>query len=120
MEITMARGDLEVRTFQIRSPSGSGTVPYTEELDEIYFTVKKNYNDRNFCFQKRQSDGGIIYTGDGNYQFTIQPADTDGMAFGAYVFDIELVKNGEIKKTYRGNLMLEPEATHACNEGGGT
>ena len=115
MEITMARGDMETRTFQIRSPDGT---PYTDELDEIYFTVKKDANERSFRFQKRLSDGGIISTGDGTYEFTIQPQDTDGMGYGNYVFDIELVKDGEIKKTFMGMLILTREVTHSYNEGG--
>ena len=116
MEITMARGDLEIRTFQIRSPSGSGTVPYTDELDEIYLTVKRKYTDTNYVIQKRLSDGGIIYQGDGIYGFTIHPADTDKLDFGGYDFDIELIKNGEIKKTFNGRLNLTREVTYAANE----
>ena len=119
MEIIMARGDLEVRTFQIRSPSaGGGTEPYTEQLDEIYMTVKRNENDKNFLFQKRLSDGGIISKGDGEYEFTIQPEDTDGLAYGSYGFDVELVKNGAVKKTFCGELVLTKEYTHRANEGG--
>ena len=113
MEITMARGDLESRTFQIRSPDGT---PFTEELDEIYFSVKRNHNDRNVKFQKRMTTGEIVSLGEGRYQFAIEPGDTDGLAFGEYEFDIELVKNGLIKKTFAGTLKLLREVTHANNE----
>lgn len=113
MEITMARGDLETRTFQIRSPDGT---PFTETLDNAYFTVKKSSNDREYKFQKRLSDRGIVPLGDGTYQFTIEPEDTNGMAFGTYGFDIELVIDGELKKTFSGDLILLKEYTHASNE----
>lgn len=117
MEITMARGDLEIRTFQIRVPDGQGgTEPFTEALDEIYMTVKKSFNDRNYLFQKRLTSGGIILLGEGRYQFTVEPADTNGLGFGDYDFDIEIVKNGSIKKTFSGTLKLLRETTHASNE----
>ena len=113
----MTRGDLEVRTFQIRSPDGQGgTQPYTEELDEIYMTVKKSHNERAYQFQKRMGNGGILPLGDGTYQVTIEPEDTDGMPFGTFEFDIELVKHGEIKKTFTGTLTLTRETTWAVNE----
>lgn len=117
MEIVMTRGDLEIRTFQIRSPDGHGGYePYTEILDDIYMTVKKNSTDREYKFQKRLSNGSIIQIGEGMYQFEIQPKDTDGMGYGMYGFDIELFKEGEIKKTFVGTLTLLNEYTHAENE----
>lgn len=113
MTIEMARGDLESRTFRV---NGSNRSPFTDEFDEIYFTVKKFFNDKNYKFQKRLSDGGIVSMGDGVYQFTIMPEDTDGLEFGDYDFDIELVIEGEIKKTYLGVLHLGKEVTHHNNE----
>ena len=116
MEITMARGDLEVRTFQVLSENEDNLEPCDEVFDEIYMTVKKNRNDHVCRFQKRMSDGGIISLGEGKYEFTIHPEDTNRMAFGEYIFDIELVKNGSIKKTFCGELILTDEVTHASNE----
>ena len=117
MEISMVRGDLETRTFQIRSPDGQGgTEPFTETLDDIYLTVKKNPNTRDFKFQKRLSNGTILPLGDGTYQFTIRPEDTDGIDYGEYGFDIEIVKDGEIKKTFTGIFRVTEEYTHAANE----
>lgn len=114
MQITMPRGDLLTKSFIIRAPDKT---PYTEQLDEVYLTVKKSFRDRNFKFQKRMSNGGIDYVGDGRYQFVIQPEDTNGLDFGDYDFDIEIVKIGEIKKTFAGKLILTSESTHAVNEG---
>ena len=113
MEIVMARGDLETRTFQIVDADGE---PYTEQMNDIYMTVKKTPKERSVIFQKRISNGTISYLGDGMYQFVIEPHDTDGLAFGDYVFDIELIKQDEIKKTFCGLLKLMPEVTHAVNE----
>ena len=121
MEITMARGDLELRTFQIRSPdlndpTGKSTIPYTDPLDEIYFTVKKSHTDKEYKFQKRLTTMGILSLGNGEYQITIDPEDTDGLLFGTYEFDIELVREGDLKRTYCGELNLTREVTHRSNE----
>jgi len=113
MQIVMPRGDLVKKTFVIRMPDKT---PYTDALDEIYLTVKKSYLERNYKFQKRLSDGGIEYIGDGRYKFAIEPEDTNTLEFGDYDFDIEIVKIGEIKKTFTGTLTLTMESTHAVNE----
>ena len=52
MEIVMARGDLETRTFQIVDADGE---PYTEQMNDIYMTVKKTPKERSVIFQKRIS-----------------------------------------------------------------
>jgi len=117
MEIVMARGDLETRSFQIMNRNSEGAeTPFTDTLDEAYFTVKKLFTDTQYKFQKRLTDGGIVSLGSGRYQFRIEPSDTDGLMFGDYVFDIELVIDGELKKTFVGQLILTGESTHACNE----
>lgn len=114
MEITMARGDLVKRTFVVK---GVDKNPYVDPFDNIYFTVKRLANDKNYKFQKRLSDGGIMSLGDGEYEFTIQPEDTDNLEFPAdYEFDIELVIEGEIKQTFYGVLHLTKEVTHHYNE----
>jgi len=118
MEISMARGDLVTNSFVVRDADKN---PYTESFDNIYFTVKRFADDKNYKFQKRLSDGGIQSVGDGEYQFTIRPEDTDGLDFPFdYEFDIELVTEGKIKKTYCGILHLEKEVTHHYNEVTGT
>lgn len=114
MKITMARGDLETKTFKVNGPDGK---PYTDGFDEIYFSVKKAYTDRDCKFQKRLTDGSIADIGSGEYQFTIQPEDTDGLGFGDYVFDIEVIVENAIKQTFCGDLTLTKEVTHRNNEG---
>ena len=113
MTIDMARGDRETRSFCVNGPDKT---PFVEEFDNIYMTVKKSASDKGYKFQKRLSDGGIIKTGDGTYEFTILPEDTNGLDFGDYEFDIELVIEGELKKTYCGVLHLGKEVTHQHNE----
>ena len=113
MEIKMARGDLERRNIILKDSSGS---TYQTTPDEIYFTVKKNANDHDFLFQKKLSDGTISLVETWKYQFSINPEDTDNLNFGSYDFDIEVVKDGEVKKTFCGTLTLAKEVTHHYNE----
>ena len=114
MEIRMARGDLESRQFLLKNASGQ---TFTTEPDEIYFTVKKTADDRDFYFQKRLTTGGIVLIETGKYQITILPENTNNMKYGDYAFDIEVVKDGLIKKTFFGRFILDKEVTHYYNEG---
>ena len=121
LHITMARGDLAVRSFRIKNDTQE---PYTEELDEIYISVKKNSKDKKLLFQKRLSENEIEYLNNGRYQFKILPEDTNGLDFDKdYEFDIELVKYDgqahelELKRTFAGILTLTKEVTHVTDEG---
>lgn len=117
MEITMMRGDLEIRQFQVLD---SNKEPFTDQMDEVYFTVKEDPNFKEYKFQKRLTTGEIVSLGDGIYQFRIEPEDTDDLKFRSYDFDIELIIHGELKKTFPGKLILGREVTHATNEVTGT
>ena len=119
-DISFARGD----TFPLKvSVKYKETGDYVDfNFTDVYFTVKRNFTDKAFKFQKRLSDGSIIQDPDqmGCFHIKILPSDTDDLAFGEYVYDVEVVrKYGEgydIKKTLSGNLFLENESTHASNE----
>ena len=113
MEIVFARGDSYQRGFLLKNKKTGQ--PITETYDNVYFTAKKLYTDKDFRFQKRMSDGGIVSDGDGHYTLFIYPEDTDGLPFGDYDFDIEFVKD-RYKKTFSGTLTLAKETTHADNE----
>ena len=113
MEIIMPRGDLRQIMF---SAQGDDLETSISDFDEIYFTVKHTFTDRMYLFQKKLSTGGIRLTENGNYQFTIQPKDTDKLPFGDYVFDIEVVRGSDIKQTFVGHLKLTEEVTYSENE----
>ena len=113
MRISMPRGDMREQAFSVKL----NQEPFLDAFDEIYFTVKKTFKDINYLFQKRMTAGDIVSVGDGMFQFIILPEDTNELNFGDYVFDIELVISGRLKRTYVGTLSLTPESTYACNEG---
>lgn len=113
IEITMPRGDLKKCRFWIKNEYGEAS---DIEFDEIYFTVKRNFYDQDFIFQKKLSDNTIVKLEDGSYQFVIEPADTNDCAVGRHVCDIEIVEEGSIKQTVVGTLDLTNEVTYARNE----
>jgi hypothetical protein len=114
--IMFARGDSYEKGFKLQQKSGT---PILTVFDEVFFTVKKDFKDRNYVFQKRMSDGGIVNDGNGHFTLSILPNDTNGLSFGEYDCDLEfVVGENEFKRTYEGKLTLLPETTHQNNEGG--
>lgn len=113
MTISMPRGDIRPIRFVIVDQSGNTT---DIVFDEIYFTVKRSYGNKAFLFQKKLSNGTIQQDGDG-YSLTIRPEDTDDLAIGDYVFDIEILAGDDIKQTTVGDFILTNEVTFAINEG---
>ena len=99
MQIEFARGDSYQRGFIVKR--NDQTV--AQVFDHVYFTVKKFYADHDYLFQKTLDNEGIVYDGNGHYTLTIDPEDTDGLAFGEYDFDIELKDDNGYKRTFSGN-----------------
>ena len=113
LAIEFARGDTYERGFILKSKQTGQ--PITEIFDDVYFTVKKKHTDHDFVLQKRMSEGGIVYDGEGHYTLYIEPEDTDNLLFEEYDCDIE-VKNAGHKRTFYGKLKLTKEVTHEYNE----
>ena len=112
LSITMPRGDLRNVKFCIRSGES-----LTTDMTEIYFTVKQTTRANNYIFQKSLTNGDITLGEDNYYHFTILPEDTNAMDYGVYKFDIEIIRNNEIKQTKIGVLTISEEVTFASNEG---
>lgn len=110
LQISMPRGDMRAERFTLMLNNS----PYID-LDEIFFTVKKSVNHKTPLIQKKLSNGTITLDNE-SFKFVILPEDTDDLDYGHYVFDIELVKAGEIKQTFVGGLELTSEVTFAENE----
>ncbi|MCL1789855.1 MAG: hypothetical protein FWG40_00600 [Peptococcaceae bacterium] len=112
MKIEMHRGDTCEVTFRVTN-KGSGSP--AEPFDEIFFTVKESPRSKDVFVQKRLSNGEISFDGNA-YRLMLMPDETDGLDFGRYAFDIELVRGQFLKRTYLGVLMLGEEVTHARDE----
>lgn len=113
LKIVMPRGDIRVIRFQVLDSDGD--ISQTD-FTEIYFTAKKNALDKNYLFQKTLTGGDIVKIDAGDYQLKIEPKDTDGLNFGQYECDIEIVYEDQIKQTEYGVLELTREVTSAYNE----
>lgn len=114
MYISFARGDSYEKGFVLRDKRTKDFI--ITDFDEVYFTVKKRYTDKEPVLQKRMSENGIVNDGLGHYTVFIKPEDTEGLPFGEYDFDISLKKDENFVRTFVGTLELTKEVTHKSNE----
>lgn len=112
-DMEFPRGDTCPIEFTLTDKSGNVLIP--QENDEIYFTMKKNYNTKDTILQKRFSYGDIeIY--DDKINFVLSHADTANLKYGNYYYDIQLVSGDYVKTLVLGTLTLTNEATWIENE----
>ncbi len=116
MNIAMPRGDIRDFPFVVKQKINGEMVLYTGDFDDIYFTVKTNFTEKEYVFQKRLSNGSIVKDQDSVYHVVIEPQDTNNLTFGKYVYDIELINGSTVKQTTTGKLLLNYESTYAINE----
>lgn len=116
MSIHLPRGDIRDIPFGVYTTVDGEEVIYTDDFDEIYFTVKKRFTDEEYVFQKRLTDGTITRDTNYIYHISIEADDTNNIQFGEYVFDIEVVTGTVIKQTTTGSLTIGYESTYASNE----
>lgn len=108
MEIT--RGDTKALYFQ-RKVNGE---PILTEAQEVYFTIKNNYYEKNYLIQKTLDD--MTFDEEGKYHFVINPEDTDKLNYGDYVFDIEVKTDTYTKTIAKGIFKITEEVTFVENE----
>lgn len=103
---------------------------YSADIDQVYFTVKKNVDDKNFVLQKKLGNGitlvDVVYDIDGTtilsrtYNILINATDTDSMKPDTeYVFDVAIITDEtiDIKKTIMtGTVELKNTSTKSYNE----
>ena len=117
LHISIPRGDTKHLKINVRDSQGQHI---DFDLDYVYLTVKKNFTDTEPKFQKSLSSGTISKLESGIYQTVIMPEDTDHLAYGRYVFDIEVIKGDrsapDFKTTKVGEFIIDNESTFARNE----
>ena len=110
-------GDTYTRDFTI-----SG---YSSEINEIYFTVKKDENDKRYYLQKTLNNGITLVDEDDDsktYNLLLNATDTDNLKPDInYYFDVKIitpVTSGEqIEKTViAGTMKLKNHSTRQYNE----
>jgi len=113
IDIEFTRGDTCPLKFNLVDENGNLIEPTS--TDEMYFTVKKNFNTSEVLFQKKFTNDDIELDEDG-YKLVLTPDDTATLNYGSYVFDI-CIKSTDLTKTLAiGQLTLTNEVTFKSNE----
>lgn len=97
LTIQLTRGDTAALTIDIFDEVAS-TQYEVESNDTLTLSVKKTVNDRTYYFQK-------IVTG--TNRIIIEPADTQKLGFGTYVYDVQLEKASGETSTVIGPATFE-------------
>lgn len=85
--ISITRGDTGIFTLALTNASGQA---YDYSDDTVLFTVKANTFTNDILIQKQ-----VVY----GENVTIAPSDTSQLAYGEYVFDIQVTTAGGIVDT---------------------
>lgn len=110
----LTRGDSKTIRFR-RISKETGEV-ITKLPLEVYFTMKEDYRKEDYIFQKTLENGIVFNEEDNYYYLTIKPEDTDGIEFGIYNYDIQIVDEEDYKHTITGDIKITREVTWSENE----
>ena len=90
--------------------------PILERAEEIYFTVKRKWTDKEPLIIKDLND--MTFDEDGYYHFTIDPSDTENLPYGKYVWDFTPVNddNAYRFKPAHGYFVIGNSACWIVNE----
>lgn len=111
--LSLNRGTTAKYKFQRLDYNGD---PILTRAEELYFVVKKRWTDSDAVITKDLSD--MTFDEEGYYHFTINPEDTEKMAYGRYVWDVTPVEdnNAYRAKPARGYLIVGNSAGWIINE----
>lgn len=109
MNLRMIRGDTKFYKFRRRNKDHEIIL---EKADKIYFTVKDL--TKQILFQKTIED--MSFDDEGVYHFIIEPEDTDGIDFGDYEYDLEVIADGAKRTLALGMIKIDKEVTYVQDE----
>lgn len=104
--LSQTRGDTVSYTFQRKDTSGAVIKTRPES---IIFTLKSNFESNKIIVQKTIDQMSL--STDGTWRFTMEHADTAGLDYYTYVFDIQVTDRGAVTTIAKGTLTLTSEAT---------
>lgn len=111
LEWTWFRGDTCEKLIKIYG--------WNKEIDQVYFTIKKEDKDKDIILQKKLGNGITKVEDDEveSYLLVINATDTDNLLTDyGYVFDIEII-SGTVKRTIvKGTITLTTDITQTINE----
>jgi len=99
--ITLTRGDSFYATVTMKNPDKTDYTP--QQGDVVRFALKKRYTDAEPLILKNVPTDTLV--------LHLEPEDTKDLAFGKYVYDIELTKaNGDVDTfIYEADFELAKE-----------
>ena len=109
MEIT--RGDYKSFRFERKNKNQEVIM---EKPEKMYLTIKNNSYENKALIQKTL-DNGIEFE-NGVYRVIFLPEDTENMAFGEYIYDIEVINDDKPKTIKIDKFLVNEEVTHKENE----
>lgn len=69
--------------------------PITTRPQELFFSVKESFESAEYLFQKKMTTGDITTNGEGEWQISVLPSDTEKLLPGKYVCDVKVIdENG--------------------------
>lgn len=83
----------------------------TRDLDQAYFSVKKDRDDEDYVFQRSLNDG-ITKVKQGVYRVRIAPENTSGVPAGEYVYDLKVWVGNDVKTILWGDLDIHQDVTN--------
>ena len=98
--ITMVRGDTLALNVTMEDATPTS----------MYFSAKRDYKDEAYAFQKSMEDG-ITLISAGKYRVRVAPEDTEDLAVGKYVYDLQVGVGSDIYTVIGGTLKLENDVT---------
>lgn len=104
--IDFTRGD--TYAFKFRRLNADGE-PIKEKTQNIWFTVKEDYETDDIVIQKTLDDA--TFDLDGYYHFIISSKDTRDLRYGEFVYDIQVENSGIVQTIAKGRFILESEVT---------
>ena len=106
INFAMTRGDTKRFGVKIKGSDGSP--------DAMTFSIKKTKNDESYVLQKTLTDGIELdedQEGQQHFSITIRPEDTEYLDVGKYVYDLELIVNGDTITPVEGVITINGDVT---------
>lgn len=106
--ISLIRG--ETKRWRFQRKDGNGQV-ITTNPNEIYCSIKANYDADDYLIQKTFTNGDITYS-DGYWYITLSAAETLSLTSGKCVIDVKVSSTaGESYPVRPQTLMVYPSVT---------
>ena len=99
----MIRGD--TFSFDLRLSEVDGS-----SIRSIFFTVKRKATDADAVFQKSLENGVSLLEGT-TYRVRVAPEDTQGVAAGKYVYDLQIGIEDDVYTVLMGAFQITQDVT---------